>query len=159
MKTLALPLVLACAACGSDADVNVEGNYSVATTNGENGCAIAGWNVGDQATNIPVTIRQEGSAVTAEVGGPAAIGLGLLVGSSVFEGTVDGSRLELEILGTNNFRTGDCNYTYDARLTATLTGDALVGGIDYVANAADHPSCASIASCVTSQDFNGTRPP
>lgn len=160
MKTPAWALVAACGltAC-DDADVIVEGSYTIATTNGANGCALPSWTVGEQAQGIPVVIRQEGNDVSADGGGGAAIGLGLLLGGNVFTGTVDGSRIDLTIVGTNNFKTGDCNYTFDADLTGKLSGDALAGTIEYRAITQDIPACASIRGCVTSQELSGTRPP
>lgn len=144
-------------ACGSDA--NVEGNYTMAVTNGENGCTITNWTVGQQNTGIPVTIRQEGTEVSAEVMGAAGIGLGLLLGTNLFTGGVDGDDIDLKIIGSSQFRTGMCAYTFNADLRGSLDGDALSGDILYRAQTNDHADCAAIQGCVSVQKYNGTRPP
>ena len=148
MKTRVWPAAfLVAAACGGDA--NVEGNYTMAVTNGENGCTIANWTVGQQSTNIPVTVRQEGGDVSAEVGGVAGIGLGLLLSQNLFTGSVDGDDIDLKIIGSTSFKSGECSYTYTADLRGTLEGDALSGDILYRAERNGHPDCAAIEGCIS----------
>lgn len=158
MNTRGLPAVLlTLVACGGDA--NVEGNYTVALTNGTNGCAIASLEQGQQATGIPVTIQQDGTNVIAEVMGLSGIGLAALLGTGTFAGSVDGDDIKLTIVGTVNHSRGECVFTYNAELRGTLDGDTLAGEVLYRAATTDHPDCAPLAGCVTVQQYNGSRPP
>src|SRR5258705_11983274 len=96
MKILGLGLV-AVAACGGDA--NVSGDYNaVAITNRDNGCSIGSWVVGDHPT-ASATVMQEGSNVTLDVNGLAAIALVALVGTNQFHGKVDGDTVSLGAAG------------------------------------------------------------
>lgn len=160
MKSLGLSgvvVVVGLVACGGDA--NVEGNYTANVTYGENGCTIPNWDTGASLTGIPVLIRQEGESVSAEVQGAAGFGLGLLLSSNVFVGSVDGDDIDLKIVGAASFRSGDCAYTFDAQLRGTLDGDALSGDILYRAVTTDHVDCGALRGCVSVQQYNGTRPP
>jgi hypothetical protein len=157
MKCL-LCLVVLAGGCGSD-PANVEGQYTIDVTNRDNGCNLANWTVGNSAMNIGVTINQQGANATADVTGGTAVYLDLVLGSHTFSGTVDGADLDLVLAGTRAQTTGNCTYTYDATILATLTGDALAGRINYTPASNGHSDCASIDGCVTYQDFNGIRPP
>lgn len=146
------------AACGSD-PVDAEGTYTVAVTNRENGCNFSGWTIGESASNIPVTINQEGEDADAIVMGLTGAYMNAVLGSNVFQGRVDGNELHLRITGTTELTTGNCaNHTIDAILDAKLTGDVLVGRIDYtiIGMGSD---CAPYDGCISRQDMNGTRPP
>lgn len=156
MKRLAC-LLLACAACAGDADI--EGNYTVALTNRDNGCALAGWTVGEQTSGVPVAIVQEGSAANATVTGVAAIGLNLLLGTNVFTGTVDGDDVRLTAVGDVALSSGNCAYTFDGVILATAGANSLAGRVEYRAVTNNQPDCAAIAGCLSYQDFSGSRPP
>lgn len=151
--------LLAVAAVGCGEPDNVAGSYTIAITNGANGCNIANWTEGDTSQGIPVTITQDGESATAVVEGLPSIGLALLFGSSSFQGEVSGSSLDLNLYGSNSFSEGNCTYTYNGRIEAELTGDILTGEIRYRAATVDNPDCAPIEGCVSIQRFNGTRPP
>ncbi len=151
-------LLVLCAACnGPDADV--EGNYTVALTNRDNGCNLAMWTVGEQTTGIPVAITQEGTSLAADVGGGAQIALDFALGSHIYTGEVDGTAVLLTILGTRSQSSGNCTFTYNSVIASSLDGDVLTGRIDYRAATNGNPDCAAITGCVSFQDFNGTRPP
>lgn len=146
------------AACSND-PVDAEGTYTLAVTNRDNGCNFTGWTIGDSASNIPVTINQEGANADAIVMGLTGTYVSAVLGSNVFQGKVDGDELDLRINGTTKITTGNCvDHTIDARFVATLTGDVLVGRINYtiVGTGAD---CAPYDGCISYQDMNGTRPP
>jgi hypothetical protein len=144
------------AACG---DANVEGNYSIAVTNRDNGCNFQNWTVGQQASGIAVTINQEGSDVSATVEGATGALLNLTLGSNFYTGDVEGSSLLLELFGNRSQTMGNCAFTFNSIIDAEANGDALTGRIEYTAAGNGNPDCASIDGCVTFQDFNGTRPP
>lgn len=144
------------AACGSDA--NVAGNYTVAITNGVNGCSIGNWDPGAQPT-ASAQITQAGSDVTLTVQGLAGIGVAALLGTNVMTGDVSGDNVLLEVAGTQGFTTGNCAYTFNSKLDADLSGDTLSGHIDYRAATNGGTDCGTREDCVSRQDFNATRPP
>lgn len=132
----------------------------MAVTNGENGCEFQNWNQGDQSSGIPLTITQdEDSQVTATVGGVTGALVQAILGSNVFTGDVHASRLSLTLFGTRSYTQGDCAYTVNAEVKATLNGDVLGGTIDYHASTNGSPDCGALEGCTSEQDFNGTRPP
>lgn len=143
-------------ACGGE-PVDAEGTYSVGVTNREDGCKF-GWTVNEQTPGIQVVITQNGSSAIAEVKGAAAIGLGIAFGSATFSGDVDGDELNLFVTGTNSTTRGNCTFTYDGRMEATLAGDSLQGSLLYVANTNTASDCAAV-QCMSKQDFAGSRPP
>lgn len=54
---------------GCGADANVAGNYSIALTNGDNGCNLSNFTPGNTSTNVGVTTVQDGSKVTMTING------------------------------------------------------------------------------------------
>lgn len=157
--TILLAVGLAAAGCGGDA--NVEGNYSVALTNRDNGCNLGNFTPGDTASNISVVITQEGSTATVTVEGIAGLYLGGLLGGggNVYRGGVDGDGFTVDSIGTLPRTTGNCTYTYNSTIDASLDGDVLTGRIEYRAADNGNSDCSQIMGCLTFQDFNGTRPP
>jgi hypothetical protein len=146
--------------CGDDDPANVAGSYTIAVTNGDNGCEFGNWNEGDTAQNIGLEMTQQGSSLDGEVTGfVATTYLDVVLGAHVFSGDVDGTSLELGIVGTTPFRKDNCDYTIDATLTATIDGDVLVGTIDYSAKTDGSDDCGTLDACHSVQSFNGTRPP
>jgi hypothetical protein len=148
---------VAATACGSPADV--AGAYSISITNKENGCGFANWTVGATSVGIPATVTQQGENASAEIGGGAGVVLDLLLGSRSYVGSVDGDDVSLRIQGTRGQTKGNCAYTWNSNLSATLNGDVLTGSIEYTTATNGNSDCATIAGCVSSQAFNGTRPP
>lgn len=146
------------AACGTD-DVNAAGNYTIALTSGANGCNLSNWTVGGQTTGIAVGITQSGKDVTATVAGLAGGALDVVLGSHVFAGTVSGDSLDMTILGTVPKSMGNCTYTFNSEIPATLSGDALSGSVEYRAATNGNPDCATLVGCLSVQQFNGSRPP
>lgn len=149
----------ALAGCGGDAEV--AGNYTVALTNGTNGCMLANYQEGAQASGILLVITQDGSKLTATVEGvPGLYLIGLLGGGkNVFSGGIDGDEIDVESLGSKSYTTGNCTYTYNATIGGNLDGDVLRGRINYRAADNGNPDCSMVHGCVTFQDYNGTRPP
>ena len=155
---LAAPLLLSSGACGDP--VNVNGSYTVALTNGANGCGFQNWREGDTAQGVPLSITQNGAEVSGVVGNsPAALLLLAALGSSTFAGSVSGSRLDLWIYGTRPSTKGSCSYTLNAHVSASLSGDFLAGSIDYLTSTNGSPDCGTLTGCKTTQQLNGTRPP
>jgi hypothetical protein len=58
--------------CGSD-PADIAGEYSANLTSRDNGCSLANWQEGGTASQIPVTITQEGDSASADVGGLARV--------------------------------------------------------------------------------------
>lgn len=139
--------------------VDVTGAYTSTITNGANGCELANWNAGDSSGNIPVTITQSGTAISADVGGLAGAYLDLAVGIHVFTGTATGSHLTLSAIGTRSANRGSCTWTYEATLDATLTGNALNGTVTWRARTNNVPDCGSTATCASTQTYVASRPP
>lgn len=152
-----LVAMLATLGCGEDA--NVAGNYTIAVTNGDNGCELENWMEGNTASGITATITQSGEDVTATLDGLVGAYFNAVFGSASFTGKVSGDDLALKIIGTRSATEGNCTYTYNAILNGSVDGDTLTGTIDYEAATNDQPDCAALEGCQSTQDFNGTRPP
>lgn len=143
--------------CGTDA--NVEGNYTMAITNRDNGCSLANWTVGAQSTGINILVTQEGDNVTATIQGLVGGYVALALGSAVYTGTIDGDELSLDLYGTRPQAMGNCAFTYNSAIEGVADGDTMTGRVEYRAATNGNPDCAAIEGCLTYQDFNGTRPP
>jgi hypothetical protein len=157
-------LVLA-TACGDDFSAapeppaDVEGQYSVAVTNRDNGCAFESFDDGATATNIPLTVTQDGSNLSAKIGGLTGTAFSLLVGVDTLQGQIQGNELSLAIVGTATQTQGECSFSIDVHAEATASGDALQGTLEYVPDTAEGAQCAALVGCSTYQDFAGSRPP
>jgi hypothetical protein len=154
-------VALILAACGGGDPADVAGTYSVNVTNRDNGCNLANWTVGDSSANIPVTIVQDGTMVSATVMGLTGVGLNLALGANVFSGDIDGNSLNLDLFGTRSQMSATCVFTYNAKILGDVTGDVLEGRVEYRAatTSPQNPDCMAIQGCLSFQDFNGTRPP
>lgn len=153
-------IVLTGSATGCSSDpADVAGSFSISLTNRENGCALGNWMVGAQSTGVPVTITQSGATASADVGGLARVALDLALGNHVYQGDVDGNDIALKIIGSRAGQQGTCAYTLNSQIDATLAGDALAGTIKYTAATNGNADCGTLTGCVSTQDFNGTRPP
>src|SRR5688572_22727127 len=154
-RAIAFALLLGCG--GEDADV--AGDFSIAVTNRDNGCEFDNWMEDETSANIPVTITQDGSAVTATIEGLTGSFVEAVLGSRSYEGEVDGNDLFLELFGSRAANQGNCAFTINSEIDATISGDALEGRINYKAATNGNPDCDTLEGCVSFQDFNGTRPP
>jgi hypothetical protein len=153
-------IFVACApAAGCSDPVQAAGTYTVSITNKDNGCELGTWTVGASNAGIPVVITQSGESATAEVGGAAGVVLDFALGSRSYKGNVDGKDLALKLEGTRGQQKGNCAYTLNSEISASLNGDALVGSIKYKAATNGNSDCGTLTACVSTQDFNGTRPP
>jgi hypothetical protein len=160
MKRIAYPSVLAAvvvAGCGSD-PVDVTGEYNVNVVNRDNGCEFEDWD-GGSAQDIPVTITQDGESATARVEGLTGNYLDLILGGHEFNGTVDGNDLSLTLIGERSATQGNCAYTFDAVIDASLDGNTLEGTISYEARTNGQPDCGNLTGCASVQELNGLRPP
>ena len=155
MKRLVWIALAGLAACS---DANVAGTYFAAITNRADGCGI-GWNIGAQETDVNVTAAQSGSDVTVIVNGVPGVLLGLQTGTNTFKGEVDGDDLNVSITGTAPKSSGNCSYTINAKLKASLDGDTLTGSVEYRAATNGGSDCGSRTNCVSTQEFNAIRPP
>jgi hypothetical protein len=157
MKRL-YPILVLVAACGGS-DENVEGDYTIALTNRDNGCMFANWTVGEQAAGIPVVVGQDGSNVTATINGGAGLVLDVALGGRTYTGDIDGDDVRLELFGTRGQQMGNCSFTFNSTIDAKIEEDTLTGRIEYRAATNGNPDCAALEDCLSFQDFNGTRPP
>jgi len=151
----------AASGCGSDdppPPADVHGSYTLTVTNGPSTCPLPGWTVDAETPNIPFTVIQNGSSVSANVGGLGAAFLNLYCGNAHLEGSVVGPDMNLHLAGTQPLSSGSCAFTIDANLVATLQGDDLTGSISYTPNTNTSADCAAVRSCTARMDFNGTRP-
>jgi hypothetical protein len=142
------------AAC-SDADV--AGNYQAGITNRADGCGI-GWNV-DESSTASFTVTQSGSDVTLVVNPLAGVFVAGLLGTNMFTGGVDGSDISVKVTGTAPKTSGNCSYTYNGKVIATQDGDDMKGRVEYRAATNGDADCASRKNCLSTQEFNATRPP
>jgi hypothetical protein len=145
------------AACGGPA--NVAGTWTVDLTNRDNGCNLGNWTVGDTTNGIMVDITQASGDATANVNGVGGAALDLGVGGHTYTGPVNGEDIDLELFGTRPHSQGNCTYTYNSEILATLSGNSLSGEIHYTAATNNNPDCATIQGCLSVQEFAGVRAP
>ena len=141
----------------SEPPAYVAGEYVVSLTNRASDCTTVDWIEGQMTTGVKFTIRQDGSTVTAEAGGDAAVYFVLLTGSNKFAGSVHGNAFTLIDHGPAVAQSGDCMYTLDAIVAGTLEGDTITGTLTYSPVIGDDPVCAQYA-CTAVQDYTGVRP-
>lgn len=154
---------LALAGCGSSSSnappADFAGNYTVAVTNGQNGCGFQNWTVGAASNGTPVNITQNGSSVSADVGSVAGAYYNLILGSHVFSGGVSGTNMSASIHGTRSAKKGNCTYQVTADMEGTLNGDSISGTISYTTTTNGGSDCSTLKKCVSIQNFAGSRPP
>ena len=141
------------------APADVAGDYTIALTNGENGCMVNNWDVGTSTSGVPVLITQDGGTVQATVNGTSGTLLNLVVGSMHFNGDIAGDRIAASLIGDNNARQGECSYTFTVDMDATVSGDVIQGELTWRPVTNGHPDCGVLETCRNRQTFNGTRPP
>jgi hypothetical protein len=155
-------------ACSDDDDDpvpamgTVEGDYTIAITNRENGCNFDDWTEGESTSGINLALSVDDGDAVGEVTGEGSFLVLTAVlgpGGNVLEGTATGANLELMRYGTRAFDEGDCIYTLTATVSAAVDGDVITGSIRYTAATNDNPDCAGLEGCISRQEFNGTRPP
>jgi len=149
-----IALATATAACS---DAHVAGNYTAAITNRADGCSI-GWSSGDQAT-ASMTVNQSGSDVTLVVNGLPGVLVAGVLGTNTFTGSVDGEDVDLKVVGTAPKTIGSCEFTFNGEVIASQDGDTMKGRVEYRAATNGHADCASRERCLSTQEFNATRPP
>lgn len=158
---LVLGLATAGALLGSSCSaspVNAAGSWTTNLTNGANGCMFDNWTVGDTTTGVPVTITQDGSAVTLVVTGAYATGLDIVIGAHTFDGAVDGNEVNARLTGRAG-STGGCAYTTVGDLQGTISGDTITGNLVWSFDTNSSADCGMYATCESLQAMNGTRPP
>jgi hypothetical protein len=171
---VALVLVVL-ASCGGDDDfvvpprdatvdaappAELSGVYSLAVTNGANGCAFGNWTDGAVAQNVPFTITQADANVTGEITGITGSLVMLGFGSRTFTGTVDArGAFTMTLIGSRAEMQNQCTYTRKATATGMLAGDSISGMLDYTTMTNGSPDCGSLEGCHTIQRYSGSRPP
>ena len=155
LRGFALLAVVIVAGCTPPA--NIAGTYTVAVTDGQNGCAFPNFTQGTVTNGIPFTVTQNGASATGTVGGVVGVYLGLTFGNNVFTGTVLGNGFLLKLTGTNTLNQGSCAYTLDAVASGSIVGSAISGQIDYTSVTNNSAACGSLVGCHTDQTFSGTR--
>lgn len=138
---------------------DVAGVYSVAVTNGTNGCNFADWQQGAVSKDIPLTVSQNGAHVSCTIDGVVGALVQLWLGSRGMNGELTGNELDLDLVGTNVQTSGACSYTIDLHVDATATGNALQGALVYTVATGGDQACAAFEGCETRQAFSGVRPP
>jgi hypothetical protein len=160
MRTVALILsfgtMLFAVGCGP---ADVAGNYAVNISNGDNDCNLNGWDPNAEITSVPVVITQDGSDVQLDVQNVAGAILDAVVGSHFFNGTVGGSHISAELIGSVAQTRGACTYTLTLELEGDVNGDFIEGTLDYNPITNHSPDCGTLETCSNRQLFNGTRPP
>ena len=148
---------MALAGAAACSDANVAGSYTAAITNRADGCSI-GWNTGEQST-ASMTVNQAGSDVTLVVNGLPGALVALVLGTNTFTGGVDGEDIDLKVVGTAPKTLGNCQFTFNGAVIASQDGDTMKGRVEYRAATNGHADCASRERCLSTQEFNATRPP
>ena len=152
-------VVAGCSSSSPSPPADFSGDYSVAITNGQNGCNFKNWTVGSSSNGTPVAITQNGSSVNADVGGVAGAYYQAILGSHVFTGGVSGTRMSAVIHGTQSFPQGNCTYQVTANLGASISGDSISGTVDYTTTTNGGSDCGTLVGCSSTQSFAGSRPP
>jgi len=158
---LILPLILLTLVGGgcTEAPIDVEGLYTIALTNRENGCNFNDWQEGTTSTGVQVTVTQSSASAWAFVGGASGVWLNVTLGSQEYSGSVNGNDVHMTLYGTRSTTVAGCTWTINSVMDGTLTGDTLSGDIRYTPSTNGSPDCATIEGCVTRQEFNGVRAP
>lgn len=141
------------------APADVAGNYAVNLTSGDDGCAIAGWTVGEMISGVSVIVVQDDDQTQLDVEGPAGTILDIVVGSSLFNGQVGGNGINAALIGDNTARMGECVYTYTIDLDADVNGDFMEGQLRWHPVTNGHADCGILETCFNLQSWNGSRPP
>jgi hypothetical protein len=136
---------------------DVAGEYTVSLVSAENDCANVDWKAGNTTTGVMFTIKQNGTKLTAETGGDAAVYFVLLTGSNQFAGDIHGNAFTLIDHGPTVSQSGSCTYTLDAIVEGTIDGDTITGTLTYSPVLSSDPECAQYA-CAAVQDYTGVRP-
>jgi hypothetical protein len=134
---------------------DVAGEYTVSLTNQQSSCMLD-WRQGAKTNGVMFTIRQDGTNLTAEAGGDAAVSLVLITGTNAFVGNVEGDTFTLVADGPTVFTTGACSYTVQATVEGTLQGDIITGTLTYRPVLSTDPQCAQYA-CAAVAAFTGVR--
>ena len=153
---LAAASVFGLCACGPLGGVgvgppaNVAGVYSMAVTNGANGCMLDGWAVGNSASGIDFNVTQSGASVQGTVGGLTGVFFNVVLGTNRLAGTVGGNVANMTLSGMRAGTSGACAFTGAVDMVGTLTWR-------YSTN--NPPDCGYRTSCTSEQTFSGSRPP
>ncbi len=137
---------------------DLSGSYAGNITSGQSTCP-GDWQVG-QSAQVTVDAVQSGSAISLDVKGGAGLYVEVALGSSTFNGTVNGDVVSATLHGTAQQTDGNCTYTWAATFAGNLSGDTLAGTVTYapVTNGGSDCTAKQIASCSEAQSFNGVRP-
>jgi hypothetical protein len=162
-RQAALFVMTLTAGCGDDdapsPPHDMTGSYSVAVTNGANGCGFPNWRENESSQNVPFNVSQSGANATGIVEGLTGVFVALWLGTRSYSGTISGSSVTMTAFGTNSHREGECSYTINSTIDGSLLGDALQGTITYTAKTNGSPACGTREGCRTTQSFSGSRPP
>lgn len=136
----------------------LDGQYTIAVTNSDNGCALENWGEGESTSNIPFTIEQEQRDLHGTLNGVAAIVLGLAIGTNQFKGQVNEGGFEMTAYGTIPRQQGNCAFTLNAKIQGEIVGDALSGTLEYAPAPSNNPIARACTArrCKTST-VQGTR--
>lgn len=143
--------------CGGE-PANVAGMWSMNVTNGENGCSIDNWTVGDTTEAVPLTLTQADATVNGSVGGTVGVGANLVFGTNQLSGLASGRHVDLRLVGRAQ-SSGSCAYTPVLDLSADVNGDTMSGTITWSYDTNSSADCGYRATCETVQSMNAARPP
>jgi hypothetical protein len=149
---------LAGCSSGDGFTTSVAGSYTVAITNGPNGCNFQNWDEDKETTGIELTITQSDSDIHGALGGVIGAFFTLAFGSAEFDGSIHGSSFQLDNYGSRSMTAGNCVYTYNSTVKGTQNGDSISGTITYSSKTNGNPDCDAV-ECSASQRFSGSRPP
>ena len=154
-------LCLALGAIGtlSCAPVNVAGNYVGTVTNGENGCAIANWNVGAIYRNVRFSVMTTTMAnVTATLdGAPGALLGSFTTNNETLRGGVTGNTFVVRRVGFAPLTRGNCAYTASGDVESTISGNTVTGQIIYHYQTNRMSDCAELITCRSVQQYEFAR--
>ncbi|MGB0679620.1 MAG: hypothetical protein ACPGUV_08170 [Polyangiales bacterium] len=151
-------MAAALSACGSDSE-DARGTYTLFVTSGSNDCRFADWTSSSTVTDVVLNLVQSGNDIEATVEGSFRREIDDFVGGFVFEGSIDGRRIEATLLGRRPYQLSSCLYSINVELSAELDEDLLGGEMLYRPATNGNPTCGELSACVNRQRFTGARPP
>src|SRR5262245_37601447 len=99
-------VLLGLAASSCTAPANVRGDYQGNVVNGTSSCPRS-WTNGATST-VTFRVGQSDADITIEIQGTSGIAVEALLGSRVFQGTVEGDQVTAKLIGTREQTQGSC---------------------------------------------------
>jgi hypothetical protein len=148
---------MALAGCsGGGSTASWSGKYTVTITNATNDCNFQTWTLGQMVTGVPITMTDDGTAISAEIGDPAAPFFNTALGTNRLSGSAKGDVATLIANGIRPFTEGTCTYSVSATLSLTRSGETVMGTLSYTKTGG--AGCEAVQGCASTQSVTGSAP-